>query len=156
MIEKFERINNGEIVQMAMIVGFLPHDIPAVREVKVKGEPKKVLSSSSGNPFSIGWKDGGRDKKEFMSLEFWGNSAEVMKKYGYKGMPISVSGRIKKSSYKRCDEVVPYETLIVDKFEILRFRKKEDGGSGEMSEVTQMQNGTEGKQIQVNPDDMPF
>lgn len=156
MIEKFERVNNGEIVPMAMIVGFFPHDVPEVREVKVKGESKKVLSSSSGNPFSIGWKDGGRDKKEFMSLEFWGKSAEIIEKYGYKGMPISVSGRIKKSSYKRGDETVGYETLIVEKFEILRFRKKEEIEEKEGSEVKQLQNDAESKPVEVNPDDMPF
>ena len=126
MFIRFEKEVNGKKVNMATIVGFLPNEAPEVREISVNGETIKVLSASANARFSIGYdKDFKGENKEFMNLEFWGKSAEVMKKFAYKGMPLVVSGRIKESNYKKDGEDRVSYALVVDEFKVLRFKKKE-------------------------------
>lgn len=173
-----DKKNEGTVTQVeaATIVGFLPHEAPDLRKITVDGEEISVLSASKGSNFAIGYdKDYKGEDKGFISLELWGKKAEMLKKHAYKGMPIAVSGRIKKSTYKSNGEERVSERLVVDTFKILRFKKKEEGQNqptssspqtsqpstpaqtkAKESVVSEPQNFDGAKSPILAPDDLPF
>lgn len=172
MIIRFEKEVNGKKINMATIVGFLPYDAPEIREVSINGETNQVLSASANARFCIGYdKDFKGESKDFMNLEFWGKSAEIMKKFAYKGMPLVVSGRVRESSYTKDGENRVSHALVVDEFKVLRFKKKEgevnstsDAPAGtpnqaattSQSQQSQTPENFSGGEPIYAPDDLPF
>lgn len=115
---------NGKEVKQEVVfgVGRLTNNPPAIQEV---GEKKtKVLRGNKDHLFSVAL-DKGKEQTEFFNLSAWEQTAENLAKLGFKGQPIAVVGRIEKNEF----EGKTYETLVLERFQVLKYKDSAESGS---------------------------
>lgn len=76
---------------------------------------KKTATGQSLCNFSIEvkekWKDG-QEHKSFFDCTAWGENAEHINQYGFRGQHIAVDGKLQKSSYTNKDNQKVYKTSV--------------------------------------------
>lgn len=107
-IEKVIRTIKGERKEVDLVFcdGVLTSNPPEIKEVN---GGYKVLR---GYGFSLKVSNGRNKKPTYYNLEFWGDQAEYMKKLGFEGQRIIVTGRMEVSTYQEKN----YYTLSVERF----------------------------------------
>lgn len=115
---------NGKEVKQEVVfgVGRLTNNPPQIQEVG--NDKKKVLRGSKDHSFSIAL-DKGKEQTEFFNLSAWEITAENLAKLGYKGQPLAIVGRIEKNEY----EGKTYETLVVERFQVLKYKDNGENGA---------------------------
>lgn len=76
---------------------------------------KKTATGQSLCNFSIEVKEKGKDgqeRKSFFDCTAWGENAEHINKYGFRGQHIAVDGKLQKSSYTNKDNQKVYKTSV--------------------------------------------
>ena len=76
---------------------------------------KKTAAGQSLCNFSIEVKEKGKNGQEFKSFfdcTAWGDNAEYINKYGFRGQHIAVDGKLQKSSYTNKDNQKVYKTSV--------------------------------------------
>lgn len=76
---------------------------------------KKTASGQSLCNFSIEVKEKGKNGQEFKSFfdcTAWGENAEHINQYGFRGQHIAVDGKLQKSSYTNKDNQKVYKTSV--------------------------------------------
>ena len=76
---------------------------------------KKTATGQSVGNFSIGVKEKGKDGQEhksFFDCTAWGENAEHINQYGFRGQHIAVDGKLQKSSYTNKDNQKVYKTSV--------------------------------------------
>lgn len=76
---------------------------------------KKTATGQSLCNFSIEvkekWKDG-QEHKSFLDCTAWGENAEHINQYGFRGQHIAVDGKLQKSSYTNKENQKVYKTSV--------------------------------------------
>lgn len=76
---------------------------------------KKTATGQSLCNFSIEVKEKGKDGQEhksFLDCTAWGENAEHINQYGFRGQHIAVDGKLQKSSYTNKDNQKVYKTSV--------------------------------------------
>lgn len=76
---------------------------------------KKTAAGQSLCNFSIEVKEKGKDRQErkyFFDCTAWGENAEHINQYGFRGQHIAVDGKLQKSSYTNKDNQKVYKTSV--------------------------------------------
>lgn len=76
---------------------------------------KKTATGQSLCNFSIEVKENGKNGQEFKSFfdcTAWGENAEHINQYGFRGQHIAVDGKLQKSSYTNKDNQKVYKTSV--------------------------------------------
>jgi single-strand DNA-binding protein len=76
---------------------------------------KKTAAGQSLCNFSIEVKEKGKNRPEFKSFfdcTAWGENAEHINQYGFRGQHIAVDGKLQKSSYTNKDNQKVYKTSV--------------------------------------------
>ena len=76
---------------------------------------KKTATGQSLCNFSIEVKEKGKDgqeRKYFFDCTAWGENAELINQYGFRGQHIAVDGKLQKSSYTNKDNQKVYKTSV--------------------------------------------
>ena len=76
---------------------------------------KKTATGQSLCNFSIEVKEKGKNGQEFKSFfdcTAWGDNAEYINQYGFRGQHIAVDGKLQKSSYTNKDNQKVYKTSV--------------------------------------------
>lgn len=76
---------------------------------------KKTATGQSLCNFSIEVKEKGKDgqeRKSFFDCTAWGENAEHINKYGFRGQHIAVDGKLQKSSYTNKENQKVYKTSV--------------------------------------------
>lgn len=76
---------------------------------------KKTATGQSLCNFSIEVKEKGKNGQEhkyFFDCTAWGDNAEYINKYGFRGQHIAVDGKLQKSSYTSKDNQKVYKTSV--------------------------------------------
>jgi single-stranded DNA-binding protein len=146
-------IGGKEVKQEVVFgVGRLTNNPPTLQEVGQ--DKKKVLRGNKDHLFSVAL-DKGKDQTEFFNLSAWEQTAENLAKLGYKGQPIAVVGRIEKNEY----EGKTYETLVLERFQVLKYKDSENGtpaNTPASSNDSAPTGATEVPNNQGGDDDIPF
>lgn len=99
----------------------------------------------------------GEYDSEFINIVAWKQTAEYISKYASKGSKVLVEGKLRNRSYDKQDGTKGYVTeVIVEKVELLSFKKEEA-----KPVVEEKKNNDEvyvdfGKQIEFEDEDLPF
>jgi single-strand DNA-binding protein len=163
-------------VKMLFGTGRLSNNPPAIIEVGQNN--KKVMRGNKEHNFAIAFPDPSlgkdehnRTKSKFYNIELWGKNAELLERFGFKGQPLEVAGRIETTTYQGKE----YETLVIEKFEVKKYKPKDgessaDGGQdaseNRSSNVETGNSGSQvsqtdpfkedGRPIDISDDDIPF
>lgn len=99
-------------------------------------------------------KDGEQDA-DFINCVIWRKPAETLANYAKKGSLIGVVGRIQTRSYDKDGQRVYVTEVVVDNFQFLESRSKQEG---QQSNQTRQEDPFAGKgsSIDVKDDDLPF
>lgn len=97
-------------------------------EVKEYGKGKdKNLMARITVAVRDGVDDDGEARAQFLRCVVFGKGAEVFEQFGYKGMAVSIVGRLKNGMYEDKDGITRYTTDIhVTDFDLLGSRKTSD------------------------------
>jgi single-strand DNA-binding protein len=123
-------------------------------EIRSIGNDKSVISNSIAVRNDFKNKDGQYDS-QFFNFEVWNASAEFLNNYAEKGTPILIEGKLKNGAYEKENGERVYTTsVIVEKIEILDFKKKENNETTENVVIAPK----EAQQLEVTltDDDLPF
>lgn len=100
-------------------------------------------------------KKDGEQEADFINCVIWRKPAETLANYAKKGSLIGVVGRIQTRSYDKDGQRVYVTEVVVDNFQFLESRSKQEG---QQSNQTQQDDPFAGKgsSIDVSSDDLPF
>lgn len=99
----------------------------------------------------------GEYDSEFINIVAWKQTAEYLKKYASKGSKVLVEGKLRNRSYDKQDGTKGYVTeVIVEKVELLSFKKEEAKPVVEEKKNNDDVYVDFGKQIEFEDDDLPF
>ena len=69
-----------------------------------------------------------KEGADFITVLAWGNTAEVISKYCYKGFRLGVKGHIETGSYEREGRTIYTTQVVAESVEFLEPKKKDDFG----------------------------
>lgn len=99
----------------------------------------------------------GEYDSEFINIVAWKQTAEYISKYASKGNKVLVEGRLRNRSYEKQDGTKGYVTeVIVEKVELLSFKKEETKPVVEEKKNNDDVYADFGKQIEFEDEDLPF
>ena len=114
-----------------ILVGRLAKDVD-VRYTQ--GEKPMCIARGTLAVDRRGAKKEGEQTADFINISAFGKVAEVLEKYGNKGVKLIVEGRIQTGSYTNKDGQKVYTTEVV--LESLEFAEKRNNGSNEAAPAT--------------------
>lgn len=126
-----------------MLTGRVTKDI----ELKVTPTGKSVCSFSLA--VNRKFVQDGERQADFINCQLWGKSAEMLEKYGKKGMLIGVEGRLQTRNYTNQQGQTVYVTEVVA--ESFTFLEKKQSNDQQQFNDFENYGGFE-----VNDDDLPF
>lgn len=138
------------MINNAVLVGRLTTD-PSLRYT---GNGTAVAGFTLAVNRNFTKKDGEQDA-DFINCVIWRKPAETLANYAKKGSLIGVVGRIQTRSYEKDGQRVYVTEVVVDNFQFLESRSKQEG---QQSNQTRQDDPFAGKgnSIDVNSDDLPF
>lgn len=95
----------------------------------VKYESRKEQSKMARITIAVrdGLDEEGEPRAQFLRCIVFGKGAEVFEEFGYKGMAVSVSGRLKNGMYEDKDGITRYTTdIYVTDFDLLGSKKSSE------------------------------
>ena len=99
----------------------------------------------------------GENDSEFINIVAWKQTAEYLSKYASKGSKVLVEGRLRNRSYEKQDGTKGYVTeVIVEKVELLSFKKEEAKPVVEEKKNNDDVYVDFGKQIEFEDEEYPF
>lgn len=99
----------------------------------------------------------GEYDSEFINIVAWKQTAEYLSKYASKGSKVLVEGKLRNRSYEKQDGTKGYITeVIVEKVELLSFKKEEAKPVVEEKKNNDDVYVDFGKQIEFEDEDLPF
>jgi len=99
----------------------------------------------------------GECDSEFINIVAWKQTAEYISKYASKGSKVLVEGKLRNRSYEKQDGTKGYVTeVIVEKVELLSFKKDETKPVVEEKKNNDDVYADFGKQIEFEDEDLPF
>ena len=99
----------------------------------------------------------GEYDSEFINIVAWKQTADYISKYASKGNKVLVEGRLRNRSYEKQDGTKGYVTeVIVEKVELLSFKKEEAKPVVEEKKNNDDVYADFGKQIEFEDEDLPF
>ena len=123
-------------------------------DLRTIGNDKQVISNSIAVRNDFKNKEGQYDS-QFFNFEVWNAQADYLAKYAVKGTPILIEGKLKNGAYEKENGERVYTTsVIVEKLEILDFKKKENEEDTERVVIAPKE--AEEKVIMLSDDDLPF
>lgn len=138
------------MINNAVLVGRLTTD-PSLRYT---GNGTAVAGFTLAVKRNFTSKDGEQDA-DFINCVIWRKPAETLANYAKKGSLIGVVGRIQTRSYEKDGQRVYVTEVVVDNFQFLESRSKQEGQHNNQTRQDDPFAG-KGSSIDVNSDDLPF
>ena len=99
----------------------------------------------------------GEREVDFINVVIWKKSAENLAKFTHKGSLIGIEGRLQTRNYENNQGTRVYVTEVVaDRFTLLDSRGSENGGGTYQSTNQGVGAITQGQEIEIQDDDLPF
>jgi single-strand DNA-binding protein len=143
-------------INQVTILGNLTKD-PEMRFTP-KGSAVINFSVATNRQWTIKETGERKEAADFHDIVFWEKAAEIINQYVRKGSKILVQGRLQTRSWEGKDGVKRYKTEIIGSDFVLLDRKP-DGASEAPSVASQVSTPTppsSGKEVKINPNDIPF
>lgn len=132
-----------------MLIGRITKDIELVQV----GENYKTRFSLAVDK---GKNQNGESQADFIEVEAWKGTAEILNKYTKKGSKIAICGRITTSNYTKDDGNKVYKTFVVAENVELLDSKRESENPQEDNQYNNTSNVQTGQQFTPDDEDLPF
>ena len=129
-----------------------------VKEVELRNTPNGTSVIQNTIAVKNDYKNAkGEYDSEFINIVAWKQTADYISKYASKGNKVLVEGRLRNRSYEKQDGTKGYVTeVIVEKVELLSFKKEEAKPVVEEKKNNDDVYADFGKQIEFEDEDLPF